>query len=484
MSQSVFIKNIFFRILLTLPLRLRGIILIPLLTKLYPQAIYGAWFQILLISEFLSQILSLRIGTAIIRYVSNEKQPKLILKSAFTITLLCSLLFIPIVIFLGDQLSYLIFGNNAFKSLLLISSIWIAIKALMLIGLSFIRSERKITKLSTRELISAGWLILSVIIAYKYDLNIEYLILLCLIGDFFILIWILHEIKIKIPFTSPSICFHKLKKYLIYSAPLLINSIFLWLTRSLDRLLLVNILDLSYLSIYAVTNQLASLILVILKPINFVLFPTSTHAWNNKNPEEAVEYFNRSMDLIIICCIPFSMIIFLSSDLIITLLAGEDYLSSPYLVLFLLLSCVASAVYQNHIYAIHLLEQTKLLPLLFIGTALLNLILGYILINSHGILGAAIARTITQAAMAFIVTKWARKYLNLKVNIKLLVRILLTSAGMGLPFFFIPGDSWPFLILKIFLGSVIFIGLLFVLKVFYSSELKNLKNQLLHKSLS
>jgi len=44
-----------------------------LLTRLYPKDIYGAWLQIILIKEVFVVLLSLRLETALIRYLSVEK---------------------------------------------------------------------------------------------------------------------------------------------------------------------------------------------------------------------------------------------------------------------------------------------------------------------------------------------------------------------------------------------------------------------------
>ena len=45
MKQPSFIKNIFLRFVLTLPVNFKGIIVLPLLTRIYTQDIYGAWLH-------------------------------------------------------------------------------------------------------------------------------------------------------------------------------------------------------------------------------------------------------------------------------------------------------------------------------------------------------------------------------------------------------------------------------------------------------
>ena len=103
--------------------------MLPLLTRLYPQEIYGAWLQILLISEFLSEILGLRLGTAIVRYLSREKNPKMLICAVFTVTLSLSMLFVVTSFVLGEWLSEIIFDSQNLKSLFLTAAVWILITA-------------------------------------------------------------------------------------------------------------------------------------------------------------------------------------------------------------------------------------------------------------------------------------------------------------------------------------------------------------------
>ena len=178
--------------------------MLPLLTRLYPQEIYGAWLQILLISEFLSEILGLRLGTAIVRYLSREKNPKMLICAVFTVTLSLSMLFVVTSFVLGEWLSEIIFDSQNLKSLFLTAAVWILITACMKIGLSVLRAYEKIGLVSAREFISVVWLTIAVCCAYFFKLDLQRLVLLCAVGDMFLLIWILFEIGTPFPIISIS----------------------------------------------------------------------------------------------------------------------------------------------------------------------------------------------------------------------------------------------------------------------------------------
>jgi len=477
MIQTSFVKNITLRVALTIPLRFRGLIVLPLLTRLYPQDIYGAWLQILLISEVLRNLLSLQLGAALVRYLSGDENPKQKIKAAFTITLCCSLCFILFVWIFGDWASRLIFCSSNLQSILLIASFWILIRASMQIGLSVLRSQERIGTVSARELLSALWMICAVFISYLMELEIKKLILLCLAGDALLLVWVFFQIGIPFPLLSIHESVAEVKKFIPFSTPLIFGSLFLWFTRSIDRFLIVQFLGLSLVGIYGVTFQMASLVFFVLRPINFVLFPRTSSAWNQGAKDDVNRYFSQAITLTLILSLPLIVGIFMTSDGLIKLLADESYLSGKGLIFWLLLACLASMVYQNHLYVIHLVEKTYLLPILFICTAGLNFILGYFFISKIGLLGAAISRALTLILMAIVVTIWARRHVRFHVNWALLFRVGLASLLMGLAINWIPMDSWLNLVMKILIGSAIFVLSLFLLRVVSKEHLMMLKNQ-------
>jgi O-antigen/teichoic acid export membrane protein len=347
----------------------------------------------------------------------------------------------------------------------------------MQVGLSVLRSHEKISTLSVRELLSAVWLVFSVFLAYLFNLELETLILICLTGDTILLIWILIQIGVPVPLISLKEATSSIRKFLPYSAPLIFTTLFLWLTRSLDRFLIVQIIGLTSVGIYGVAIQLASLVFIVLKPINFVLFPRVSSAWIKGDKNDVSRYFSQALTLTLVFSTPLLVGIFSTSEGLIRLLAGEQYISGHGLILCLLVACLALMVYQNHLYVVHLIEKTYLLPLLFVSTSIINLIIGYVLTMKMGLIGAGISRAFTLFLMALIVTIWARRHVRFRVNWGLVVRVGLASFIMGLALKWISMDSWESLLIKIFTGCVIFLLSLVLLRVLNKENLSLIKNQ-------
>lgn len=477
MTKPSFIKNIFVRFALTLPVNFKGIIVLPLLTRIYTQDIYGAWLQIVLIKEVFVVLLSLRLETALVRYLSKEKNPKQVIKAVFTVTLACSLCFIFLLYFFQDEASRLIFGKQGFSSLLIVASFWIVINAGSQIGLAVLRSQERIATLSIRELLSALWLVGAVSVAYLIGFDIQRLILICIIGDAILLVWILFQIGVPVPFTSLLKSIADVRKFLPYSLPLIFNSLFLWFTGSIDRLLIVHLLGLASVGVYGVTLQISRLLSVVLSPITFVLFPRVSASWNLKNKDEVNQLFLQAVSLTLILAAPAIVGLLIVSPGLIPLLAGQSYSTSSNLILFLLLSGIARAIYQNHIFVIHLVEKTVSLPVLFISTAVINYVFCYIFVLKFGIAGAAIARFITFGIMAFIVTAWGRKYVKFSIPWRTIFKVALVSIIMGVSISWMPVSTWLQLLIAVVIGALVYSLLLFVFRVLTLEKLTAIKRQ-------
>lgn len=477
MKQPSFFKNISLRIIYTIPLRFRGLIVLPLLTRLYAPEIIGVWLQILLLSTLLPHILCLRLDTALVRYLPGEKNPNLKIRSVFTISLIFCSFFLSCIFLFDNKISAIVFGNEEMRSVLIIASIWIVIKTLVHIGLSVYRAREQIGMLSVREFISTTWMITAVCVSYSLRLNINFLLFLCLIGDALILVWILIQIGIQFPLISIKAGFLNIRIFFNYSIPLIFNSFFLWFTQSIDRFLIVHLIGLGFVGIYGVNFQVASLVFSVLKPINFVLFPRASSAWNKGDSKLVNQSFSQAVTFTLMLSIPFIVGLLVISEGFIGLLAGEEYFNGFVIILFLLLSCLASMIYQNHLYVIHLVEKTHFLLVLFIFTSVFNLIFGYGLILKFQIIGAALARLLSLLVMAVIVTIFARKHVSFNINWSLIARVTIASFLMGSLINWIPIDSWGDLLMKVGSGITIFVLFLFVLRVVTKKNMMALKIQ-------
>ena len=477
MPRTSFNKNIFIRLFLQLPVHLRGFIVLPLLTRMYPQDVYGLWLQIILIKQILTPLLSLRLETALLRYLSDEDNKIALIKSVFTVTFCCAILFCTFACLFSDTFSLIIFGEKGWFAILFLSCLWIGVVACMRIGLAVLRSEEKIKTLSLRELISSFWLIGSVALAYYMKIDINRLLVLCVIGDTILLTWTMIQIGIPFPVLSPIRAFYNAKKHFSYAVPLIFNSLFLWFTKSVDRFLIIHLIGLSAMGVYGVTLQVSNLLAVVLAPINFVLFPRVIAAWQPGNSDEAAKYFSRALVMTIVFSAPVMVGLLVISGGLIPLLAGSAYKSSSMLAFFLLSSILSMMIYQNHLYVIHLVEKTYYLPFVFLFTAVLNYCLSYIFISKYGLTGGAFARCLTMIIMALIVTVWAKRYIRFSLPWTVILKTITAASLMGFIVIHLSMQTWVQLLIATSSGVTIYCLLLIIFRVItVGTILKNIRS--------
>jgi O-antigen/teichoic acid export membrane protein len=365
------------------------------------------------------------------------------------------------------NLAHLIFKAANLDTILIAAGIWMIVGAFLQVGLAVLRAQERIFLVSTRELFTTLWLIGSVYFAYLMDLDLIYLIMICTVGDLVMLIWVLFQIGTPIPITRLSKSLKTARRLLQYAFPLILNTLFLWFTRSIDKIMIVYLLSLSVLGAYGVALQLSTLLMIVMSPINFVLFPMATASWNKQNKGDVNRYFSQSVLLTIVLSAPIMAGLLIVFNDLIALLAGPGYRVGKLTMLFLILSEFARAIYQNHIYVIHLVEKTGYLPILFISTATINTAVCYALVAylKIGIAGAACARFITFAFMAFTITVWARKYIEFDIAWKTILLVIFSTAIMTVSIFWMPMHTWLQMAATIFSGAIVFLTMLFSLRV-------------------
>jgi len=135
-------------------------------------------------------------------------------------------------------------------------------------------------------------------------------------------------------------------------------------------------------------------------------------------------------------------------------------------------------IYQNHIYVIHLVEKTFLLPFMFIFTAALNYCLGYYLVSYHGIVGAGIARCATMTVMAAIITVWARRYIKFTLPWMPICKTTLAALLMGIIVYYLPSQTWIELICATVCGIVIYVLFLIIFRIITIEKIVKLMHSL------
>ncbi|NMC60895.1 MAG: flippase [Candidatus Methanofastidiosa archaeon] len=446
----------------------------PVIAKTFGPALYGLWAQIIVTVGLLTPIITLHLGTAIVRYLSHEssknKQSQPFFNMYFLI-LFISLILIVASLFFKNNLSLILFGTQEFSNYIILTFIWAGSSSFLLYLISFLRAKGQIKELSLINIFSYFAKFIPLIIFALLEFPLWYIIITQIFIEIFFVCFLTINIVRKIGFNTPN--FKNLKKYLQFSIPQIPSGILLWVIDSSDRYFITNILNLMQTGIYSASYTLGATISAFYIPISFVVFPLISRFWENKNIEDVKKYLEYSTKIFLALAIPSVVGLLIVSEPLLVILSSAVFASGGGFLTFLIaLGMVLFGLYQINLYVICLVEKTHAIPVIAFLGALVNIILNLILIPQMGIMGAAVSTISAYFLLALIVLVWAKKEIGYSINRVFLSKIIIVSILMGLVLKMFPINTIIDLFVIIIAGLLIYCVGVILIQVFTEEEKK------------
>jgi O-antigen/teichoic acid export membrane protein len=379
--------------------RVKGLVLIPLLTRHLGTINYGVWSQVLILATFVPLLMIMGTDSAIVRYLpGHDAEYQRRHFSGWLLTMLgigavlCGLLVAargPVSdVFFGGGQEYERFVPLAAGTIyvnVLITGIrgWFRLRASTR-GWATVTAGQAVTSLiATILLLSLNRTI------YQY---VIYSIVLDSTLSLLLLIWIWRTDGISRP------VFGLLPKMIRFGLPLVPAGFAVWGLNWLDRIFLVNYTDLSAVGRYSLAYSLGYLaIQVVANPI-WTMYPTAAaEHWNQGDHEGVQRYFEQTAGAMLLLVAPIIAFTAVAGRPILEILAPPSFASAAPVIAIVMagyLLTLLSAYYET---AMGLVHKQWLSTVATVIAFLSNLALNFILIPSFGIIGAGVA---TGAAFA------------------------------------------------------------------------------------
>jgi O-antigen/teichoic acid export membrane protein len=456
-----------------------GIVILSALTKSYSPDTYGIWAQVTVTVSLISPILTLQLGSAVVRFLAGEEEAAVRRRSlgAMLGTILifaCSILIIANL--LAPQLSLFLFDNSTHITFVRLTSLWIFFDALLVFLISYLRARGKIKRIS---FIQIGFALSKMVFILAFSLAglaLTWIIASNIFIEFSVIAYILYLIIAEEGL--PQFDFSRIREFLAFSLPQVPSSAFLWIISASDRYFITHFLDLSRTGIYSSSAGLAGVISMFYAPIGFVLFPAVSKAWEENRQTDVKKYFEYSIKLFLTLAIPAAAGLTILSQPLLSVLTTSEYLAGWKLLLLIAIGMLFLGTYQINAYIMYLVKQTKWLPLMIAVASAVSIGLNYALIPSIGIIGAAIANMVSYIILAAIVTFWARKIFSFSVDLVYLSKIVAGTLVMALCLYFLKLDGVWGIVLSIIAGLVVYAIALLLLKAFSPQDRQLLKQTL------
>jgi len=250
-----------------------------------------------------------------------------------------------------------------------------------------------------------------------------------------------------------------------FSLPLMAAEISWFVLDSGDRFFIQHYLGAQALGFYAAAYGIAIYLQdVMMAPLQMALFPICMRVWNTEGKKALQDFLSRSLDQFVFVAVAVVCVAIVTSRDVIVLLASRKFQEAhrllPYLVIGLVLSAVT--IYFRPGLMIHK-RATKIAAATFYA-GFLNVALNILLLPRIGLVGAAIATTVSYAGIVVFLAYQSLRVLPYKLELISFARYATTGAAVAWLVAQLPVET-PLLsaVVKGSLILVLYAGILFAI---------------------
>jgi O-antigen/teichoic acid export membrane protein len=385
-----------------------GLITVPILTRLIMPEIYAQISLVQITLQLLSIAVLVGLDQGYVReYYEVENKQTLL---AYTLGLN---MVVAVLICLGFFLFYVpvsqfLFDTSDYYSVCIIALTVFPMLLLRYVALS-LRMETRAFAYSLLLIVQSGANLIIVLLLLHYNVfsqlhavliaNASALLLALIVGVFCINIF------------SNMSRFEQLdrallQKLLVFSAPLMVSTLFMWILYSADQYMLRALSSFEQLGLYAASYKLCAALMLMQVIASTVWVPICLR-WVKE--DKSINSF-RQVGVLVTCAL---VLIFLSLLILkdyIVILLGSEYRGAVVIFPYLLMFPIYYTAAEITSVGIMISKRTKILMPITFCSAVLNITLNYYLIPLWGAKGAAIATAVTFAIYFHLRLYYSNKY--------------------------------------------------------------------------
>ena len=448
-----------------------AIFLLPIYTRYLSPAEYGVIDMFLVIAAFINLTIALEITQGIARYYQDardEKEKREYTSSAFWFTLLVYLFFFFISFIFSDTFTLWFLEDVNKKKIFLLAVFSITTSGIFRFTRNQLRWQiqpKNSVITSLLNVVVTGSLVVYLIVVQ--ELKVESIFIGQIAGNITASLLAIFFVRKSYGFIF---CISKFKKMVSYSMPLVLSGIGIFIAVYIDRIAIKDLLGFDELGIYGVAYRFAAVAFLVMAGFQKSLSPLVFKHYQEENtPLDISKIF--SIFIIFALFVVAGSILF-SKELVV-LFTTKAYYSSESLIPLLVMVIFFSNMY---IFApgIGIVKKTKVISLISISSAIINIILNYTFIPVIGLSGAAYA-TLVSAVIAFsLYIFFSFKYYPIPYQVKpiLLSFLIVLIGSYGVASMFDKIEFVSIIVKIIFLLVVLVSTSFFLLEKEYLQKIK------------
>ena len=454
-------------------LRLKDFALMPIITKTLGAINYGVWAQVGIITSLIQPIATMGLPNGLYRYLPG-KEKLLVRREYYTvivIVLISTLFWCALIFLLSKRIASIFFETTENAVFVALAGVSVVVGSLKYLFTSYFRLLTWAKTYSLFILIEAfGIAVLVGFAVYRgYGIlgavyvQLGVLTLIALLAS----VVVFCNLGLALP-TSQG-----LKKYFAYGVPLIPTSWFLWVMNSSDRFVISYYLGLKDVGLYSLVYNIGYFLVgFIFNPIFLFYSPMVAQLWNEGKREKVREMMEYTVKYGLLLAIPAIFGFYVLGKPLLLLLSTEEFVGGVSLIPFVSVGYIFFLLSAFYEIVIGLAEKTRVVPLVFGSCAALNIALNILMVPRIGILGAALATTISFGAQISFYGIYSRRFFKFKLCMVFIVKSILASTVMAsCIYFLIPHSSIMGILLSFVIGAFLYFGMLFLMRSFSRREL-------------
>lgn len=443
-----------------------SLITVPIFTRILSPADYGALDLLSYFSVLAPLVIGLALDQAVARFYidsDSEQKKKAIASTVLFYNIFIFVIFIPFYSPLAEFLSVQWLAGHVDKETVSLVFLFIWIRTIFYIA----NNQLKYLFLSKQfAFCNIGNTILSTLLCIIFIIYNKW-------GVFGIF---LGQAIGQGVFALVSICFARksyalvfdwqtLKKMLQYSLPLVPGTLSFFVMQYVDRYVLNELKGLTDVGVYGIGARLGSLVNLFLTGFQGAWHPIVMKTFREP---DAPERFRVVFNYYIFITSAIVLLLSLFGKEILELLTTSEFSKAFIIVPMMVLSAILASIAAYFTYGIQIAKKSSIRLFINASGLLLNIVLNYLLIYRLGIMGAALATTITFVYMAVIGMTISQKLYYVPYNIQnlLLVCFIVTMCSNAI--LVLPHE--------ISLTMLLFKALLLILSLFIVAKMLDIKN--------
>ena len=471
-SYTIFARQIGLVGIAQTAIRMKGLILLPILAKTLGAADYGIWSLILVTIALLQPFVVLGLDNSILRFLASKEKYEITqsIITAFLIILITGTILSLLIFASADFIAITLLKSPSASSIIKIASPLLILTSLNTIAVGSFRIFSRIKWYFYVVLLQTGLEIglISFFIVSGHDLI--YAIISLLIAGLITFGISLYLIISHTGFATPN--FSRFKNYFKYGLPLVPTVIFEFVISSSDRYIIGYYAGAEKVGIYSAAYGIGGTILVCSAYIVYVLRPTLYRLFDEKKKDTVKVYLSQSCRYILMFSIPSAFGLSVLSKPLLSALTIQDFVNEGGIIIPLI--AFSSVLYGLEIIfgeVINLFKRTHIFFISFSIIAIINIVLNIFFVPNFGIIGAAITTFIAYCILVTVISYKSRKYMKFELNANFIVKSIFASSIMSILIWFINPTSVFSILISILIGIFTYFSILLLLKGFQKEEL-------------